>query len=166
MDENVQHAYVLSNAERWNRLQDLYAPVAEALAEAVESNAVIESLVVDVAISRQRDFWAALVFSDASILRLSDAFAKNISLTQIHLYKFSYANEKILQMKRYCTRNRQLRKVCFALAQLAKPSDAFSSLKDANVRQEVFSFFLPRDCTPANIFQVLGMMKNAKMAFM
>ena len=37
----------------------------------------------------------------------------------------------------YVRRNHRLRKLCFVLAQLAKPDNAFSSLKDAAVRQKV-----------------------------
>ena len=55
--------------------------------------------------------------------------------------------------------NRNLYKLCAALKLIAKPSKAaaFSSLKDDQLHRNIFSFFLPSECVPAQFFLDMGM---------
>ena len=136
--------------------QKMCASLAAALANSVISNSFIEHIVVDLGITRN-------VSDDFSNLTLTlwDALAKNTSLIAIHL-SFLDRN-KNFELNEYCKRNLELRKLCFVLAQLAKPTDAFNSLKSANVRQQVFSFFLPQNSKPAHIFHMLRMTNTSSI---
>jgi len=119
---------------------------SELIANAVRNNTSLESLVLHYRVH----------YFDLDVL--VDAFAKNTSITSTRItcdqLLFHDSRMGVLKLNR---RNVELRKICFVLAQLAKPSDAFNSLTNAYFRQMVFSFFLPPDCKPAQIFRDLGM---------
>ena len=155
-DESVQIAHNVANGKIMESFQqEICAPLAAALADAVENNSYIEFFTMEVGnMWELSDTRIKIQFDDTSNLRLSHALAKNISLMSVHFSFFE--PDRNFELNEYCKRNLQMRKVCFVLAQVAKPTDAFSSLKDANVRREVFSWFLPPDSRPAHFFHVLG----------
>ena len=107
----------------------------------------------------EKDVCVLISFDEDAKRRLLDALTMNTSLIAIHLSFFG--RDINFELNAYCRRNLELRKLCFVLAQLAKPTDAFSSLKDANVRREVFSLFLPPDLRPAHICHVLQMIRTS-----
>ena len=140
-DDIVEVAYTVhqeKNNDCWKH--EMCAPLAAALECTVNSNSIIESLIVEVGVIwKLSDVCVLISFDEDAKRRLLDALTMNTSLIAIHLSFFG--RDINFELNAYCRRNLELRKLCFVLAQLAKPTDAFSSLKDANVRRHVFSFF-------------------------
>ena len=140
-DDIVKVAYTVDREKHEDLWQhELCAPLAAALECTVRSNSIIESLIVEVGVFwKLSDVCVLISFDEDAKRRLLDALTMNTSLIAIHLSFFG--RDINFELKAYCRRNLELRKLCFALAQLSKPTAAFSSLKDANVRRQVFSFF-------------------------
>ena len=134
------------------------------IAKAVGDNACLESLSLEVGTKAgglpHRYVDLELDEASTSMREVSNAFAMNTSLVEIYVGTSFPATFRNGRLSEYVKRNRELRNLCFTLVQLAKPEHTFGTLNDPTVRQMVFSFFLPRDCTTARIFHIMGMVST------